>query len=52
MSARYIVDALGQYMKIPKNKRQVVATKDWWFHWDNLHTPAVLTNWMATEKSR
>ncbi len=32
MNANYIVDALGNFMKVFKQKRPKMEARDWWFH--------------------
>jgi hypothetical protein len=48
VNAKYIVEALGNFMKILK-KRPITAAVDWFLHWDNatVHTTAVVTDWLA-----
>jgi hypothetical protein len=36
VNAKYIVDALGKFLKVFKQKRPEMAAGDWWFHWDNV----------------
>jgi histone-lysine N-methyltransferase SETMAR len=52
VTARYIVDALGKFLKIFKKKRPVMAATDWWLHWDNapVHTATMVTDWMAARQ--
>jgi hypothetical protein len=49
LNAIYIVEALGKFLKIFKQKRLEMAAREWWFHWDNasVHTAAMVTDWMA-----
>jgi hypothetical protein len=50
VNARYIVQALGKFMKIFRKKRLEMVARDWLFHWDYalVHTTAVVTDWIAT----
>jgi hypothetical protein len=52
VNAKYIVDALGKYLKVFKQKRPEMAAGDWWFHWGKVpvHTTAMVTNWMAAKQ--
>jgi hypothetical protein len=49
LNASYIVDAVGKFLKVFKQKRPAMVAGDWWFHWDNVpvHTAAVVTDCMA-----
>lgn len=49
VNANYIVEALGRFMKIFKEKRPITAAGDWFLHWDNapVHTAAVVQDWLA-----
>jgi hypothetical protein len=44
VTASYIVEALGKFLKVFRQKRPEMATGDWWFHWDNapVHTAAIV----------
>jgi hypothetical protein len=35
VNANYIMEALGKFLKIFKQKRLEMVTGDWWFHWNN-----------------
>jgi hypothetical protein len=50
VKARYIVEALGSFLKILKKKRPVVAAGEWFLHWGNapVRTAATVTDWLAT----
>jgi len=52
VNANYIMDALGKFLKIYKQKRPKVASLEQFFHWDNapVHTAAVLKDWMAVKQ--
>jgi hypothetical protein len=52
VNANYIVDALGKFLKIFKQKRLEMAAGDWWFHWDNapVHTAAMMMDWMVARQ--
>ena len=52
VNANYIMDALGKFLKIYKQKRPKVAFLEQFFHWDNapVHTAAVLKDWMAVKQ--
>jgi hypothetical protein len=41
VNAKYIVEALGKFMKIFKQQQSEMAARVWWFHRDNapVHTP-------------
>jgi hypothetical protein len=49
VNTNYIMDVQGKFLKVFKQKRLVMAARDWWFR-DNvpMHTPAMVTDWMAT----
>ena len=49
VNANYILEVLGKFMKIFKQKRPITAAGEWFFHWDNapVHTAAVVTDWLA-----
>jgi [histone H3]-lysine36 N-dimethyltransferase SETMAR len=49
VNANYILDALGRFMKIFKQKRPITAQQDWFLHWDNapVHSAAVVQDWLA-----
>ncbi len=48
VSANYIVEALGTFLKILRKKRPQMVAGDWLFHWDNapVHTAAKVTDFM------
>jgi hypothetical protein len=52
VNSKYIVEALGKFLKVFKQKRPEKAAGDWWFHWDNapVHTTAMVTDWMAARQ--
>jgi hypothetical protein len=47
VNARYIVEALGSFLKILRKKRPVMAAGESFLHWDNapVHTAATVTDW-------
>jgi histone-lysine N-methyltransferase SETMAR len=49
VNVKYIVDALGRFLKVFKQKRPDMVAGAWWFHWDNapVYTAAMVTDWMA-----
>jgi histone-lysine N-methyltransferase SETMAR len=49
VNANYIIEALGTFMKILRNKRPQIVARDWLFHWDNapVHTAAKVTDWLV-----
>jgi hypothetical protein len=49
VNADYILEALGNFMKIFKKKRPITAAGDWFFHWENapVYTTAVVTDQLA-----
>ncbi len=49
VNSKYIVKALGNFLKQLKKKRPGMVEQDWWFHWDNVpvHTAAVIQHWFA-----
>jgi hypothetical protein len=51
MNARYIMEALGKFMKIFRKKRPVMTARDWMFHWDNapVHN-STMSDWIATRQ--
>jgi histone-lysine N-methyltransferase SETMAR len=52
VNAKYIVEALSNFMKIFKKKRPIMAAADWFLHWDNapVHTAAIVTDWLASRR--
>jgi histone-lysine N-methyltransferase SETMAR len=52
VTASYIVEALGKFLKVFRQKRPEIAAGDWWFHWDNapVHTAAMVKDWMAARQ--
>ncbi len=49
INATYIVMVLGIFLKKLRQKRPEMASREWFFHWDNalVHTPAVVQTWIA-----
>jgi histone-lysine N-methyltransferase SETMAR len=49
VNGKYIVKALGNFLKQLKKKRPEMMEQEWWFHWDNapVHTAAVVKEWFA-----
>jgi hypothetical protein len=52
VNATYIVEALGNFMKIFKKKRPIMAAGEWFLHGDNapVHTAAIITDWLAARR--
>jgi histone-lysine N-methyltransferase SETMAR len=52
VNAKYIMKALGNFMKIFKKKRPIMAAGDWFLHWDNalVHTAAIAMDWLAAKR--
>jgi hypothetical protein len=52
VNANYIVEALGKFLKVFRQKRPEMAARDWWFHWDNapVQTAAKVKDWMAARQ--
>jgi hypothetical protein len=52
VNANYIVEALGKFLKVFKQKRPEMVAGDWWFQWDNtpVHTAAMVKDWMAARQ--
>jgi hypothetical protein len=52
VNANYIVDALGKFLKVFKQKRPVMVAGDLWFYLDNapVHTANMVTDWMAARQ--
>jgi histone-lysine N-methyltransferase SETMAR len=52
INAMYIVKALDTFMKHFKKKRPEMASREWFFHWDNgpVHTAAVVQDWLAANQ--
>jgi histone-lysine N-methyltransferase SETMAR len=52
VNANYIVEALGKFLKVFRQKRPEMAAGDWWFHWDNaaVHTAAMVKDWMVARQ--
>jgi hypothetical protein len=48
------MEALGNFLKVFKQKRPEMVARNWWFCWDNalVHTAAVVTDWMAARQFR
>jgi len=49
VNANNILESLGRFMKIFKQKRPVMFQQDWFFHRDNapVHIAAVVQDWIA-----
>ena len=49
MNVKYIMDALGKFLRIFKNKRAQLWSQEWLFHSDNVptHIAAILKDWTA-----
>jgi hypothetical protein len=52
VNANYIVDALGKFLKVFKQKRLLMVAGGLWFYLDNapVHTAAMVTDWMAARQ--
>jgi histone-lysine N-methyltransferase SETMAR len=52
VNAKYIVEALGTFLKVLRKKRPVMAAGEWFLHWDNelVHTAATVTVWLAARR--
>jgi hypothetical protein len=52
VSATYIVEALSNFMKIFKKKRPIMASGEWYLHWDNapVHTAPIVTDWLVARR--
>jgi histone-lysine N-methyltransferase SETMAR len=51
VNSEYIITALGRFLKTFKQKRQVMASQDWFLHWDNAlaHTATVGQEFLAAK---
>jgi histone-lysine N-methyltransferase SETMAR len=51
VNSEYIITALGRFLKTFKQKRQVMASQDWFLHWDNApaHTATVVQEFLAAK---
>ncbi len=49
VNGKYIVKALGNFLKQMKKKRPEMIEQEWWFHWDygSVHMAAVVQDWFA-----
>ena len=49
VNENYILEALGRFMKILKQKRPVMSQQEWFFHWGHapVHSAAVVKDWIA-----
>jgi hypothetical protein len=52
VNAKYIVEALGTFLKVLRKKRPIMAAGEWFLHWDNppVHTTATVTDWLAARR--
>ncbi len=52
VNTKYIVEVLGNIMKIFKKKRPIIAVGEWFLHWDNapVHTAYIVTDWLAVRR--
>ncbi len=52
VNAKYIVEALGTFLKVLRKKRPVMAAGEWFLHWDNVpvYTAATVTDWLAARR--
>jgi histone-lysine N-methyltransferase SETMAR len=52
VNAKYIMEALGTFLKVLRKKRPVIAAGEWFLHWDNVpvHTATNVTDWLAARR--
>ncbi len=52
VNARYIVEALGTFLKVLRKKRPVMVAGEWFLHWDNapVRTAATVTDWLVARR--
>jgi hypothetical protein len=52
VNAKHIVEAMGRFLKVFKQKRPEMATGAWWFYWNNtsVYTAAIVTDWMVAKQ--
>jgi histone-lysine N-methyltransferase SETMAR len=52
VNSKYIVEALGKFLKVFNQKRPEMAAGDWRFHWENapVHTTTTVMDWMAARQ--
>jgi histone-lysine N-methyltransferase SETMAR len=51
VNAEYIKKALARFLKVFKSKRPIMASQDWFLHWDNapVHTAATVQEYLAAK---
>ena len=51
VNSQYIIESLGRFLKIYKDKRSARAGQDWFLHWDNapVHSAAVVQQFLANQ---
>ncbi len=51
VNAKYIKKALARFLKVFKAKRPIMASQDWFLHWDNapIHTAATVQEYLAAK---
>jgi histone-lysine N-methyltransferase SETMAR len=51
VNAEYIKKALARFLKVFKSKRPIMASQEWFLHWDNapVHTAATVQEYLAAK---
>ncbi len=51
VNAEYIKKALARFLKVFKSKRPIMASQEWFLHWDNVpvHTAAMVQEYLAAK---
>jgi len=51
VNATYIIEALYKFLKVFRKKRPILASQDWFLHWDNspVHTAAAVQAYLAAK---
>ncbi len=47
----YVIDVLGRFLKVFKQKRPEMAKKTWFLHWDNAPVHAARNVWMFLDQN-
>jgi histone-lysine N-methyltransferase SETMAR len=52
VNVSYIRTALARFLKVFRQKRQIMVAQDWWLHWDNaqVHTTATVADFLAAKR--
>ncbi len=52
VNANYLVDVLGKFLQVFKQKRPAIVATMWRLHWNiaPVHTAAMVTDWMAARQ--